>query len=240
MSRILIVDDDPDILTVLKANLRLHGFDVDTAASCAEAEERLKEHLPDLVVLDRKLPDGDGMELSGLWNLRYRGLSVIVLTAMDSISDRVLGLESGADDYVVKPFEPLELVARIKACLRRLKPSGGPETITAGALSINKTSMTVLKNGEPLDLTPKQYQLLSLFVEHPGEVLSREFLRKTLWEDSQLYSWSRVIDVHVQHLRQKIEDDPSNPRMLVTIPGRGYRFDVPEKAAHPLRETRRT
>lgn len=220
---ILIVDDDPDILTVLKANLQLHGFEVVIASSCAEAEERLNERMPDLVVLDRKLPDGEGVELCSRWNRKHKGVPVIMLTAMDSVSDRVLGLECGADDYVVKPFEPMELVARIKACLRRLRP-GTREKITTGELSIDRSSMTVTLRGNSLELTPKEYQLLCLFVEHIDEVLSREFIRKVLWKDSQIYSWSRVIDVHIQHLRQKIEDDPSDPHTLIAIPGTGYRF----------------
>jgi DNA-binding response OmpR family regulator len=229
---ILIVDDDPDILTVLKANLQLHGFEAVTASTCAEAEERLNEQLPDLVVLDRVLPDGEGVEMCRKWSNQVRGLPIIMLTALDTVSDRVLGLESGADDYVVKPFEPLELVARIKACLRRLKPEGGSVSgeISAGSLHISRTSMTATLRDEPLELTPKEYQLLCLLAEHQGEVLNRDFIRKSLWKDSQIYSWSRVIDVHIQHLRQKIEEDPSNPQCIVTMPGMGYKF-MPPKAS---------
>ncbi len=224
---ILVVDDDPDILTVLKANLQLHGFEAVTAASCAEAEDRLNEKVPDLVVLDRILPDGEGVELCKLWSERIQGLPIILLTAMDTISDKVLGLESGADDYVVKPFEPVELVARIKACLRRNKPEGGGR-IVAGALSIDMASMTVVLRDSELDLTPKEYRLLCLLAERSGEVLSRDAIRKALWSDSQIYSWSRVIDVHIQHLRQKIEEDPANPACILTVPGTGYKF-VPPK-----------
>jgi DNA-binding response OmpR family regulator len=221
---ILIVDDDPDILTVLKANLQLRGFQVETASSCEEAEECMERRPPDLVVLDRILPDGEGVELCGRWNARHRGLPIIMLTAKDSVSDRVLGLESGADDYVVKPFEPLELVARIKACLRRLKPEDRGR-LEAGGIVIDRASMTVTLEGEPVELTPREYRLLCLFAEHRGEVLSRDFIRKAVWKDSKIYSWSRVIDVHIQHLRQKIEADPSNPEYIKTVTGTGYRFE---------------
>ncbi len=225
---ILIVDDDPDILTVLKANLQMHGFETITASSCAEAEERLEQKRPDLIVLDRILPDGEGMEMCRRWSQQTRGLPIIMLTAMDTVSDRVLGLESGADDYVVKPFEPVELVARIKACLRRLKPEEG-DVIVSGGLTIDPSAMSVTLRGEPVELTPKQYQLLSLLARHPGKVHSRDQIRKELWSHSKIYSWSRVIDVHIQHLRQKMERNPSEPECIITVPGTGYKFIPPEE-----------
>jgi len=226
MARILVVDDDRDICTVLKANLQLYGYQVDTACSATEAEARVAEVKPDLVVLDRVLPDGEGVEICGRWSKLYKGMPIIMLTARDSVSDRVVGLDSGADDYVVKPFEPLELVARIKACLRRMTPEF-KEKLTLGALTVDKTSMTVTLEGKAVELTPKEYQLLCLLLDHKGEVLSRETIRKTLWKNSSLYSWSRVIDVHVQHLRQKLEKDPANPEYIKTILGTGYKFECP-------------
>ena len=222
---ILVVDDNPDILTVLKANLELHGFQVVTAASCREAGDRLEEHPPDLVVLDRILPDGDGLELCSQWRRNNRGVPVILLTARDSVSDRVLGLESGADDYVVKPFEPLELVARIRACLRRLRP-GGKEKLQIGEFEMDRSAMSITLRGEPLDLTPKEFHLLGLFMERPGEVITRETIKKEIWKNTSIYSWSRVIDVHIQHLRQKIEQDPSAPVHIKTVIGMGYRFEA--------------
>ena len=223
---ILVVDDSPDILTVLKANLQLHGYEVRTADSLEAAREAARERRPDLVVLDRILPDGDGIELCSSWKESFPSLPIIMLTARDQVSDKVLGLESGADDYVVKPFEPMELVARIKVCLRRLRP-GRKESISIGGIVIDRSSMTVTCRGVPVDLTPKEYQLLCLFAEHPGEVLSREVIRKHLWKDRQIYSWSRVIDVHVQHLMKKIEKDPSEPTCIRTVVGVGYRFEPP-------------
>jgi DNA-binding response OmpR family regulator len=225
-SDILVVDDNPDILTVLKANLQLHGFEVRAAGSCAQARKQLEEKVPDLVVLDRILPDGDGVDLCAAWKKDHLRLPVILLTARDQVSDKVLGLDSGADDYVVKPFEPLELIARIRACLRRVKPHR-KEKVTLGEISIDRTSMKVTRRGEPVSLTPKEYQLLCLFAEHTGEVLSRDVIRRHLWKDRQIYSWSRVIDVHVQHLRQKVEDDPSAPAYIFTVLGVGYRFEAP-------------
>lgn len=222
---ILIVDDNPDILTVLRANLELHRLRVLTAASCQEAQRSLEENRPDLVVLDRMLPDGDGVNLCKQWRQQERSLPVILLTARDTVSDKVLGLESGADDYVVKPFEPLELIARIKACLRRLKPEGR-EKLSLGEFALDKAAMAVTLRGRPLDLTPKEYRLLCLFMEHPGEVTSRDTIRKELWRNTSIYSWSRVIDVHIQHLRQKIEADPSNPVHIRTVVGTGYRFEA--------------
>lgn len=224
---ILIVDDDADILTVLKANLELHGFVVRTAMSIEEARQQARvEPAPDLAVLDRMLPDGEGVELCKLWRDEQVGYPVILLTARDSVNDRVLGLDSGADDYVVKPFEPLELVARINACLRRVRP-GAAQRLSIGYISVDKGSMVVTVRGEPIELTPKEFQLLCLFMENVGQVLSRETIRKSLWKDAQIYSWSRVIDVHVQHLRQKIEQDPANPAYLKTILGTGYKFEAP-------------
>ena len=222
---ILVVDDNPDILTVLKANLQLHDYRVVTAGSLRAAVLKVEEERPDLVVLDRILPDGDGIELCGTWKETFPSLPIIMLTARDQVSDKVLGLESGADDYVVKPFEPLELVARIKACLRRVRPGKG-EHLSVGEITIDRSSMTVTCRGTSVELTPKEYQLLCLFAEHTGEVLSREVIRKHLWRDRQIYSWSRVIDVHVQHLRRKIEKDPADPRYVKTIVGVGYRFET--------------
>lgn len=220
--RLLAVDDDPDILRVLRANLELHDFDVLTAGAWAEAQAVLHDQAPDLVILDLMLPDGDGMSVCRDLKRRYPKLPVIMLTARDRVSDKVTGFECGADDYIVKPFETLELIARIKACIRRTMP---PEEKTViGDLSIDFRTRVVSVCGRPVELTPKQYEVLSLLVSNLGEPLSREFIRKALWKNSKIYSWSRVIDVHVQHLRQKLEKDPLEPAHIVTVPGVGYKF----------------
>lgn len=223
-NRILAVDDDRDILKVLKANLELHGYEVDTADTWAKAQELISANLPDLVLLDVMLPDGDGMDICRNLRKDLAQMPIIMLTAKDKVSDKVLGLESGADDYVVKPFETLELLARIKACLRRATPLITKEDVTVGNIKVDYKKRLVTVSGKKIDLTPKEYELLCFFINHRGEALSRATIRKAVWRGSQIYSWSRVIDVHIQHLRQKIEKDPSNPQYILTVPGAGYLF----------------
>jgi DNA-binding response OmpR family regulator len=220
---ILLIDDDTDILKVLKANLEFHGFSVKAAESWTEGRRLLAESTPDLLVLDVMLPDGDGFDICRDVRKDCSSLSVIMLTAKDKISEKVMGLDCGADDYVVKPFETLELVARIKACLRRSKPADTQISLPGG-LSIDYKRRIVRIEESNVTLTPKEYELLCFLVAHKGEVVSREDIKKLLWKEHKIYSWSRVIDVHIQHLRQKIEHDPSGPKLIVTIPGVGYRF----------------
>jgi DNA-binding response OmpR family regulator len=220
---LLVVDDDPDIRRVLKANLELHGFDAATADSWNGVVAVLDRLLPDLVILDLTLPDADGIEICKDLKRRFPKIPVIMLTARDRVSDKVLGLESGADDYIVKPFETLELLARIKACLRRYAPV--EDKVIIRGLTIDLKARSVSIGGRGVELTPKEYDLLSLFVAHRGEALSREFIRKSLWKGSQIYSWSRVIDVHMQHLRQKIEKNPLEPEYIVTVPAVGYKLN---------------
>lgn len=223
-SRILAVDDDTDILKVLKANLELHNYEVDTADTWERAREILSDRHPDLIILDVMLPDGDGMEICRDLRKDMPEIPVIMLTAKDKVSDKVIGLESGADDYVVKPFETIELVARLKACLRRSAPPHKKEKVVAGDIMLDYKKHIVTVSGKNVDLTPKEYELLCFFISHRGEVVSRETIRKNIWKGSKIYSWSRVIDVHIQHLRQKIEKDPSKSRYIITVPGAGYRF----------------
>jgi DNA-binding response OmpR family regulator len=223
-NKILAVDDDKDILKVIKANLELHGYDVHAAENWEDAQKILSARLPDLILLDVMLPDGDGMEICRDLRKDYPEISVIMLTAKDKVSDKVFGLESGADDYVVKPFETLELVARIKACLRRVSTPPAKEKIIIGNLDVDFKKHVIKVSGTQVYLTPKEYDLLSFFIGHLGEVVSRDTIRKNVWKGSHIYSWSRVIDVHIQHLRHKIEKDPSNPEYIITVPGAGYRF----------------
>ena len=218
---ILVIDDDADILKVLKANLELHNLYVITAESWTEGQNALSDR-PDVLILDLMLPDGDGVEICRALRTQYPVLPIIMLTAKDKISDKVIGLESGADDYVVKPFETLELIARIKACLRRAKPSA-EEQITIGKLHIDYKRRVVKVKNKEIILTPKEYDLLCLLVSNRGAVVSREDIKRHLWKESKIYSWSRVIDVHIQHLRQKIEDNPSEPEYIITVSGIGYR-----------------
>lgn len=221
--KILIIDDDPDILKVLKANLEFHSFSATTANSWSDGKRALSEEIPDVIILDVMLPDGDGINICKELRSQHPSLPIIMLTAKDKISDKVIGLESGADDYVVKPFETLELIARIKACLRRTKPLE-LEEITIGNLHIDYKKRIVKVKNKEIILTPKEYDLLCFLVTNRGSVVSRKDIKNHLWKESKIYSWSRVIDVHIQHLRQKIEDNPSEPEYIVTVPGIGYRF----------------
>ena len=220
--KLLLVDDDPDILQVLKANLELYGYEVLLAPTWAAAKGVLDIQFPDLIILDLMLPDGNGIDICKELKKQYPTVPIIMLTAKDRVSDKVAGLESGADDYIVKPFETLELLARVKTCLRRSAPS--ERKISVGDLIVDQKARLVSVRGQEIELTPKEYDLLSLFLSHRGDVIARDFIRKTIWKSTKLYSWSRVIDVHVQHLRQKIEKDPSNPEYIITVAGMGYRF----------------
>ncbi len=219
---LLVIDDDADILRVLTANLELYGYEAIAAASWAKAKEVLDDRLPDLIILDLMLPDGDGLDICRQLNARYPKIPVIMLTAKDRVSDKVIGLESGAQDYIVKPFETLELIARVKACLRR--SAAMDDTTTIGDITIDRRARTVRVRGNETDLTPKEYDLLSFFIANRGEVITRDTIRKTVWKSAKLYSWSRVIDVHIQHLRHKIEMNPAEPAYILTVPGVGYRF----------------
>ncbi len=223
-SRLLAVDDDSDILKVLKANLELHGYSVDTAENWKDAKKVLSKSQPDLIILDIMLPDADGIEICKTMREESPEIPIILLTAKDKISEKVFGLESGADDYVVKPFETLELIARINACLRRVHSSSGEDKIIEGNIRIDFRKRLITISGKVIDLTPKEYDLLCYFVTNKGKVISRESIRTNLWRNSHIYSWSRVIDVHIQHLRHKIEKDPSNPKIILTVSGTGYRF----------------
>ncbi len=221
-TQLLAIDDDADIRRVLKANLELYGFDLVLAESWSAARDALNKQLPALIILDLTLPDGDGIEICKDLKQRCPKVPVIMLTAKDRVPDKVIGLESGADDYIVKPFETIELLARIRACLRRSAPSG--EKIRVDGLVVDFKARMVSVGDRTVELTPKEYDLLILFITNRGEPLRREFIRKTIWKESQIYSWSRVIDVHIQHLRQKIERNPLEPEYILTVPGVGYKF----------------
>jgi len=228
-SKILIIEDDSDILLILKEQLELDGFEVYGAETAEKGLKLLEEKAPDLVILDLNLPDMDGLKVCQ--KIRERNdLPVLMLTARDSISDKLRGFEYGADDYIVKPFEYLEVVARIKACLRRAKTSVSKrkETLELGPFRIDERKREVYLHGRPIKLTKKEFDLLWVLATHPGEVLSRDFLRRELWPQKEIYPWSRALDVHIQRLRQKIEPDPENPRYIITHPGVGYRFEPRE------------
>lgn len=225
---ILVVDDDPDIVTILKDHIEMDGHKVATADSGKRALELFQELRIDLIVLDLGLPDIDGIMVCRAVR-KLSDIPIIILTARDRVTDKVLGLESGADDYVVKPFEYIELAARINACLRRRRREDkAPPVAHAGDVTLDTESRTVLKSGRPVNLTQREFDLLALLMKHSGQVLSRTAIRYALWPEGDIYKGSRTIDVHVQHLRSKIEDDPQDPQHIKTAQGVGYVFSPVE------------
>lgn len=223
--RILIIDDDQDIVTTVTANLELDGFAVLRASSGGAGLAAVEEHAPDLVLLDLGLPDIDGIKVCQILR-RDSDVPVIMLSARDTVADKLLGLECGADDYLVKPFNALELSARIRTVLRRARRSEPSASCRAGEVCLDYRSHAATILGREVALTRTEFALLELFVSHAGETLSRDFIQSQNWADSKLYSNSRAVDVHVQRLRKKIEENPQTPRLIVTIPGVGYRFET--------------
>ncbi len=223
-ARILVVEDEHDIRTVLMDQLRLDGFDTVGASTGKEVLENFKSLTPDLIILDLKLPDIDGLMVCQEIR-KHSDIPIIIVSARDSLPDKIRGLEVGADDYVTKPFEYLELEARIRACLRRHQvTSGMTDPIDLGNLKIYRQKRMIEVNGKGVKLTKKEFELLNLFLENRGKVLSREFLSSHLWHNKEVYPWSRALDVHVRRLRKKIEPDPAHPKYILTHAGVGYRF----------------
>ncbi len=224
---ILVVDDEPTIVEVVELYLRREGFEVVTAADGPSALRQIEQRRPDLVVLDLMLPGLGGLEIAQ--RLRAQGrLPIIMLTARGEEADRVVGLELGADDYVVKPFSPRELVARVKAVLRRAQPdaaASAPATVLAhGPLRLDTAARTATLGGRPLSLTAREFDLLAFLMRHPGQVFTREQLLDNVWGYTFASDMSTVT-VHIRRLREKIEADPSNPTMLTTVWGVGYRLE---------------
>jgi two-component system response regulator RegX3 len=220
---ILIVEDEESYQDALNVGLSVEGFVVVGATNIAEARALLLSSKPDLVLLDVMLPDGSGIDYCReLHDTTH--IPVIMVTARTSEVDVVLGLEIGAADYVTKPYRLRELVARIRAVLRRPVTTADDEVITFGDLRIDFSRRTVTKNNESVELSRKEFDLLALFATRLGQVVTREVCLDTLWWGLEL-SDTRTLDTHVKRLRQKIEDDPANPRHLITIRGVGFRLD---------------
>lgn len=237
-AKILVVEDDKDILTVLKDQLELDGFEVKTALNGKTALEIFSHFNPDLILLDLNLPDIDGLRVCQKIRAHTQETAVIMLTARDRLCDKVRGFETGCDDYIVKPFEYLELQARIKAVLRRKSSTvANHEVMDFGTIKIFPQKREVKVQGNPIKLTKKEYDLLELFAAHPNKVLKREFIISELWPNKELYSWSRALDVHILRLRHKIEPDPECPRYIITHPGVGYRFRTDEGQEKGLSST---
>ncbi len=220
---VLVVDDERTITEVVSRYLERAGYETRVAGDGPRALELAGADRPDLVVLDLMLPGMDGLEV--MRRLREGdGVSVILLTAKGEATDRVIGLRLGADDYVVKPFSPAELVARVDAVLRRVDTSAEPEEpIAFDGLELDPVARRVTVRGEEAELTVREYELLLHLVRHPGQAFSRDQLMDSVWQYS-FYSDTSTVTVHVRRLRAKIEEDPSNPRWLQTVWGVGYRF----------------
>jgi len=231
---ILVVEDEPALRETLAYNLKKAGYTVETVGDGRSALESARKITPDLLVLDIMLPELDGFEVARILR-KETTTPILMLTARDDEIDRVVGLEVGADDYLTKPFSMRELMARVKAQLRRTRllreeleksaqASGKQETLSFNDLVINITRREVTLRDAPLQLKPKEYELLEFFASHKGHMLSREFILERVW-GWDFIGDSRTVDVHVRWLRQKIEDDPGKPSRIVTVRGGGYRFE---------------
>lgn len=231
--KILVVDDEKPISDIVKFNLAKEGYDVVTAYDGEEALAKVESENPDLIILDLMLPKIDGLEVARQVR-KDRDTPIIMLTAKDSEIDKVLGLELGADDYVTKPFSNRELVARVKANLRRQsanqqaqEPDDENKDLTVGDLTIHPDAYTVSKRGEKIELTNREFELLHYLARHLGQVMTREHLLQTVW-GYDYFGDVRTVDVTVRRLREKIEDAPSHPEWLVTRRGVGYYLRNPD------------
>lgn len=225
--KVLVVEDEESLLFTLAHNLKREGYQVLTAARGDDGLRLAREKQPDLIVLDVMLPGIDGIQVCRMLR-RDSDVPIIMLTALGGEGDRVAGLDTGADDYLAKPFGMRELMARIRALLRRSGPRAapdyGPSVIISGDLTLNRERREVTRGGRLVRMKPKEFELLLFFAQHPGKVFTREQILDEVW-GYDFYGGPRTVDVHVRWLRQKIEDDPANPSRLRTIRGSGYLFE---------------
>ncbi len=222
--KILVVDDNPDILNMVKAYLTGDGFQVVTASNGQKALHVARSEKPDCIVLDMMMPEMGGEEFIRIYTAES-DIPILVLTAKVEETDKVLGLELGADDYVTKPFSPRELSARIRALIRRSQKSPGEtEVFRAADITLDRQGHLVEVAGEPVDLTPSEFALLAVLISTPGRTYSRAELLENLGESTYLEGYERTVDVHIHNLREKIEPDHTNPIYIQTVYGAGYRF----------------
>jgi DNA-binding response OmpR family regulator len=223
VSTVLVVDDEPIVREVVVRYLRREGYETLEAADGVRARELLEREQPSLVVLDLMLPGVDGLELCR-WIRSRSSVPLIMLTARGEESDRIVGLELGADDYVTKPFSPRELAVRVRTVLRRtVLPTPANERLSFDGLELDAGAREVTRHGKPLRLTAKEFDLLHFLASNPRRVFSREHLMERVWGYSAALD-TGTVTVHIRRLREKIEDDPSRPRLLETVWGVGYRF----------------
>ncbi|WP_418895887.1 response regulator transcription factor [Sporosarcina cyprini] len=230
--KVLIVDDEQPIRTLLEYNLKQSNFDTYVAVDGVEAIEMVETVQPDLILLDLMLPKMDGIEVCKLLRQQDVNVPIIMLTAKGEEPDKVLGLEIGADDYMTKPFSPREVIARVKAVLRRTgdRPdSGRPEsTLTSGPIKVHPEQYEAYLHEEPLEFTPKEFELLVYFIKNKNRVLTRDQLLSAVW-NYDFAGDTRIVDVHVSHLREKIEENTRKPVFIKTVRGIGYKFEEPKE-----------
>ncbi|KRG11414.1 chemotaxis protein CheY [Virgibacillus soli] len=233
MEKVLVIDDEPSIVTLLQFNLEKAGFAVITAGDGNTGLQKAMEEDPSLIILDLMLPGMDGMDVCKTLRQEKLKTPILMLTAKDDEFDKVLGLELGADDYLTKPFSPREVIARVKAILRRSQMNETPdtpkqeaETIRIGDLNIYPDQYEAELAGEKLDLTPKEFELLLYLANHQGKVLNRHQLLDAVW-NYEFVGDSRIVDVHISHLREKIEKDTKQPLYIKTVRGFGYKLGQP-------------
>ena len=237
MKKVLVVDDEPSIVTLLTFNLEKDGYDVTTAFDGLTGYELALSNHFDFIILDVMLPNMDGLEITKSLRREKIDTPILILTAKDDQVDKIIGLEVGADDYLTKPFSPREVLARMKAIFRRLKPASNKteefnETpkapLVLGEIIVDEQNYEVRVRGKKIELTPKEFELLVYFIKRKGRVIDRDTLLDRIW-NYDFAGQSRIVDVHVSHLRDKIEIDPKRPAYLVTVRGFGYRFQEPQK-----------
>lgn len=223
--KILVVDDEPDAVELLEVNLKGAGYEVVSAHDGEQALTKARMTLPDLIVLDLMLPEVDGMEVCKILrrDQKTAGIPIIMLTAKAAEIDRVLGLELGADDYVTKPFSPRELVARVRAVLRRRDRGVSDDQLRAGALTLDVPRMRLDVDGRAVELTATEFSLLAAMARQPGRVFTRSQLLDAI-HGVAFESYERAIDAHVKNIRRKVEAEPHDPRYLLTVYGVGYRL----------------
>ncbi len=223
--KILIIEDDPGILLSLKDEFESEGYTVSTAEDGEKGLEIAKQQKADLIILDIMLPVLDGYEVCKRLRMEGDTTPIIILTVKDKEIDRVLGLELGADDYVTKPFSLRELMARVKAVLRRTEERAKDlATYSFAQVELDFKKYEAKKKGKKLDLTPLEFQMMKLFIQKKEQVLSRDYFLDKVWGEDNTYVSFRTVDSHIANIRKKIEDDPSNPKHIISIRGVGYKF----------------
>lgn len=231
--KVLVIEDEPSIVTLLQYNLNKAGFHVITASDGEEGLNKALTENPDFILLDLMMPKMDGLDVCKELRLRHIDTPILMLTAKDDEFDKVLGLELGADDYLTKPFSPREVVARVKAILRRTSKTSSAEKqedsskIQIGELVISPDQYEVYMNGEALEFTPKEFELLVYMAKNKGRVLTRDQLLNAVW-NYDFVGDTRIVDVHVSHLREKIEKNSKKPLYIKTIRGMGYKLEEPK------------